>query len=79
MLLHVAEALSAALAANVVHMDLKTNNIMIDDAVTFAAEPVPGWCVVAGSWLWCVVDLGAAGYHAVRTCIDVLAHCHGPL
>jgi hypothetical protein len=45
-LLHVAEALSAALAANVVHMDLKTNNIMIDDAVTFAAGPVPEWCVV---------------------------------
>ncbi len=44
-LLHVAEALSAALAANVVHMDLKTNNIMIDDAVTFAAGPVPDWCV----------------------------------
>ena len=45
MLLHVAEALSAALAANVVHMDLKTSNIMIDDAVTFAAGPVPEWCV----------------------------------
>ncbi len=45
-LLHVAEALSAALAANVVHMDLKTNNIMIDDAVTFAPGPVPEWCVV---------------------------------
>ncbi len=46
MLLHVAEALSAALAADVVHMDLKTNNIMIDDAVTFAEGPVPEWCVV---------------------------------
>ncbi len=44
-LLHVAEALSAALAANVVHMDLKTDNIMIDDAVTFAAGPVPEWYV----------------------------------
>jgi hypothetical protein len=44
-LLHVAEALSVALAANVVHMDLKTNNIMIDDAVTFASRPVPEWCV----------------------------------
>ncbi len=84
MLLHVAEALSAALAANVVHMDLKTNNIMIDDAVTFAAGPVPEWCVVAAAHLdrvtlVCEVDLGAAGYHAVHNCIDVLAHCHGPL
>ncbi len=48
-LLHVAEALSAALAANVVHMDLKTNNIMIDDAVTFAEGPVPEWYVVAAA------------------------------
>ncbi len=42
-LLHVAEALSTALTANVAHMDLKTNNIMIDDAVTFDAGPVQEW------------------------------------
>ncbi len=76
MLLQIAEALSAALAANVVHMDVKTNNIMIDDAVSFAAEPVPEWCVVAVADLGrvtviCEVDLGAAGYHVVRNCVDV--------
>ncbi len=57
MLLHVAEALSAALAAKVVHMDLKTNNIMIDDAVTFAAGPVPEWYVAVAS----VADLSRDG------------------
>ncbi len=42
-LMGIADALCTALAANVVHMDLKTDNIMIDDVVLSATKPLPHW------------------------------------
>ncbi len=35
----VAKALSAALAANIVHMDVSADNVMVDDAVAVGTEP----------------------------------------
>ncbi len=41
----VAEALVASYSTHVVHMDVKTDNIMVDDAVLSASGSVPEWCV----------------------------------